>query len=345
MYKVILTAAFFIVTINLNCRGMFIQPSAIPLHRVVKNTEATAQQFHYLLQSGWELDPVSAETAIRYAQESEGYFLKGILMEPSEALFYLGIASLYEEIMDFVQIHYKAEELFSHVTTRKTASFYWKAFELSKDKDAESEMNQSRFISYEAGRSWIRLDGKDPEKLEIFKDHLPSLENKKYSFITPLVISDRDINHPSELQLASESVQFDLDADGQPESRSWVRPDIGILVWDPYEGREITSGHQLFGNNTFQLFWTDGFEALSVLDDNGNGLLEDSELIGLSLWHDKNSNGTSAALEVIPIDEKGIVALSLNNVEIVDGTMVSKGGVIFEEAPPKHLWDWISHSN
>ena len=74
--------------------------------------------------------------------------------------------------------------------------------------------------------------------------------------------------------------------------------------------RTITSGLQLFGNVTFWLFWENGYDALRALDDNGDRRMTGAELSGMSLWHDRNSDGRSDRDEVRPVGEWGIVALS-----------------------------------
>jgi hypothetical protein len=66
----------------------------------------------------------------------------------------------------------------------------------------------------------------------------------------------------------------------------------------------------MFGNVTFWLFWETGYDALTSLDDNGDGVLTGDDLKGLAIWHDANGNGICDPGEVKPLSEYGIVALS-----------------------------------
>jgi len=48
--------------------GMFSQPSAIPLARVIKNTEAKLET--HLILEGWKPRRISSETAVGYALQA-----------------------------------------------------------------------------------------------------------------------------------------------------------------------------------------------------------------------------------------------------------------------------------
>jgi hypothetical protein len=58
------------------------------------------------------------------------------------------------------------------------------------------------------------------------------------------------------------------------------------------------------------LFWSNGYEALRALDDNGDGELRGAELRKLAIWRDRNQNGVSEKGEVSPLTAHGIAALS-----------------------------------
>ena len=74
------------------------------------------------------------------------------------------------------------------------------------------------------------------------------------------------------------------------------------------------SALQWFGDVTFWLFWSNGYEPMRALDDNGDGELSGAELRHLAIWHDRNRDGVSDAGEVRPLAAHGIVALSCNYV-------------------------------
>ena len=67
-------------------------------------------------------------------------------------------------------------------------------------------------------------------------------------------------------------VRFDADGSG-PREWTWITPDAGWLVYDAADRGTITSALQLFGNVTFWLFWSNGYEPMRALDDNGDGEL------------------------------------------------------------------------
>ena len=98
-----------------------------------------------------------------------------------------------------------------------------------------------------------------------------------------------------------------------------------LLVYDPAHKGNITSASQLFGNWTFggkqvaaldssvgqQLPkpWSNGFEALSQLDRDGDARITGDELNEIGLWFDNNQDGVSQAGEVQPVKDTGVTAL------------------------------------
>ena len=91
------------------------------------------------------------------------------------------------------------------------------------------------------------------------------------------------------------------------------------------------------------VFWQDGYQALSALDNDRNGRLEGSELAGLALWHDANGNGVSDAGEVRSVDAHGIVAISCR-AKAGDVSAVkawSAEGVTFKDGSTRPTYDLI----
>jgi hypothetical protein len=138
-----------------------------------------------------------------------------------------------------------------------------------------------------------------------------------------------------------------------------------LLVFDPEKTGMIHDGSQLFGNYTFggkdavgkknislrsgeyrSETWADGFEAMSMLDRNGDGVLSGTELDGLGIWFDYNQNGVSDPGEVISLAEAGVTELRyqgaytdpLGNIRLAAGFTVEKDGV----ARRGELVDWHS---
>ena len=95
-----------------------------------------------------------------------------------------------------------------------------------------------------------------------------------------------------------------------------------LLAYDPQHEHVIHSAAQLFGTWTFggkksvslasissSLPWSNGYEALAALDENGDGKISGRELAPLVLWFDGNRNAVSDPGEVVDIQQAGITAL------------------------------------
>ena len=147
-----------------------------------------------------------------------------------------------------------------------------------------------------------------------------------------------------------------------------------LLVFDPHKTGKVLDATQLFGNYTFggklsmdeyafsnvslnsktssklegTKEWRDGFEAMSALDFNKDGVLTGLELESLALWFDRNQNGISELGEVIQVKEVGITELGyrgavkdrLGNLKLNSGYKLGKNGGNRSGA----LVDWHSSS-
>ena len=124
----------------------------------------------------------------------------------------------------------------------------------------------------------------------------------------------------------------------------WITPQAGWLVFDHDGQGQVTSGLQLFGNVTFWLFWPDGYAALSALDDDGNGQLDQDELEGLAIWRDANGNGVSDPGEVRPVSAWGVRALSCASQTHSTGIRFNPAGAEFSDGTTRPTYDWIAES-
>lgn len=96
-----------------------------------------------------------------------------------------------------------------------------------------------------------------------------------------------------------------------------------LLVYDPSHSGKIESAEQLFGewtlggkrvastrhSNDLGGPWKNGFEALTVMDADKNGIIEGRELRPLALWFDKNRDGQSQKGEVRSLKDVGVTKL------------------------------------
>lgn len=180
-------------------------------------------------------------------------------------------------------------------------------------------------------------DAAEIAELERRMSHLDQIGR----WITPIVIPLDDGLAPADLFDLAAAVPFDLDGSGVARAWRWITPQAAWLVWDPTGAGEITSGLDLFGSVTFWLFWENGYEALAALDDDGNGRLAGSEMLGLALWRDGNGDGLSQPGEVRPLAAWGIAALSVAHEPHPAGFPYSPRGLLLENGGSRPSYDWI----
>jgi len=166
------------------------------------------------------------------------------------------------------------------------------------------------FVTEAAGYLIPLLDpARDAAEIADLRAKVELLEQRPRA-ITPLAIPLSDDVLPEAVAAPQARIAFDADGSALPRRWTWISSRAGWLVHDPGGTGQITSALQLFGNVTFWLFWENGYQALSALDDDADGELAGAELRDLAIWHDRNSDGTSDPGEVRPLAAHGIVALS-----------------------------------
>jgi len=145
----------------------------------------------------------------------------------------------------------------------------------------------------------------------------------------PLVL-DLDNDGIETIGIGGTVVMFDHNADGIRTGTGWVKSDDGFLVLDRNDNGTIDSGRELFGVDTMKsngALATNGFEALSELDSNGDQVFDqnDAEFAHVQVWRDFNQNGISTANELFSLPELGIVSFNLNattqNVNLGNGNV------------------------
>ena len=105
-------------------------------------------------------------------------------------------------------------------------------------------------------------------------------------------------------------VYFDQENDGFAEKSAWVGKDDGVLAYDKNNNGRIDDGNELFGDSyvkTDGTLATSGFDALSDLDSNGDGIInsEDTNFQSIKIL---KGDGT-----LLSLDEAGISTISLNS--------------------------------
>jgi hypothetical protein len=162
--------------------------------------------------------------------------------------------------------------------------------------------------------------------------------------VTPILIPLAADARLDELVDEKASVAFDLDGSGLKRKWAWLTPKAGWLVYDPGKTGRVNSALQMFGNVTFWIFWKDGYEALSALDDDGDGKLSGAELHGLAVWRDRNGNGVSEPGEAVPVEALGIRSISCRSETGNGGMRWNPRGVTFTNGVSRPSYDWIAPS-
>jgi len=111
-------------------------------------------------------------------------------------------------------------------------------------------------------------------------------------------------------------VYFDLDVNGFKEKVSWIGKNDGFLALDRNENGVIDDGTELFGDRvelSDGSVASSGFEALSDMDSNNDGVIDanDTDFSKLLIWKDENQNGISEENELTTLKENNIESISL----------------------------------
>jgi tetratricopeptide (TPR) repeat protein len=274
--------------------------------------------------------PAKASEAQQHLENALKYYESALALDPDNLTARLGHAWLLE------QSQKKKEAIAEY---RSLIELAWK-----NEQKASRGSRGRRFYTDEAGGYLIALldpkqDAAEIAELQARRDKLRALPRP----ITPIAIPLRDELAPRDVLDPLARVRFDADGSGLRLEWSWITSDAGWLVYDAEGKGAITSALQWFGNVTFWLFWSNGYEALRALDDNADGELTGAELQHLAIWHDRNSNGASEAGEVRPLASHGIIALSCQY-ELGDGARLaamSRAGVRFSDGRTRPTYDVI----
>lgn len=317
-----------------------------------KAVRAKDKELH---ENGWQPERIGNEPLLEHASEAVSGFKRAIELSPKSGLYYLGLASLYRQYLQFTQqegIQKHPPELMG-LTLQKVREAYLKAYELSIKEDLKLRhipiTGLSSLVGYEAGRAYVELARQAPRlsedevrRVAEIEEILDRFDKLSWGAITPIVFSLQEQSSLSDLLDPDTHVSFDLDGDGAAEEWPWVKPSTGILVWDPNGTGRITSGRQLFGSATWWVLFPNGYSALNALDDNRDGWLTGPELDGIGAWFDGNSNGCSEPGEVLAVYDLGVLAINTSPSAEADGTLLSRHGMALSGGRTVATYDWIA---
>jgi hypothetical protein len=308
-----------------------------------------------LTKENWTPPALPKEALLQHADRAAQTFQRAMQLDAKSGLYSLGYGSLMMQVADWLDT-VKADPLpeslkIDHRAAARNA--FLKAWELSFPTESKAKSlppsGLPGVVSHEAGRGFVQLCEAAPERLTPeekaalprVRSSLEKLEKIPQGMVTPLALALKPVAHLGDLMRPGSAVEFDLRGFGQMERWEWMKPELGLLVWDPLDRREIRSGRQLFGHYTFRIFRENGYDALAALDDNGDGKLSGAELIGIAVWFDRNGDGVSAKDEVTPILELGIEALECRATALDERHPMNPRGVRFFDGRELPTWDWL----
>jgi hypothetical protein len=295
-----------------------------------------------------------AAVLLSYADHAKQEFQKAIKLDSKQkSLYVLGLASLIDETRQWVKpgniLNLPPD--FQNIPLSEVRQLYAMAFYGALPHEEKGFLPPSGLdglISYEAGKALVRLaaeknfSGNEEKDATSAKEAISRLEKLPMGSITPIVFSFTPGRHLSQFLAPENIVDFDLRGYGFRDRWTWVKPELGFLVWDPKREGKITSARQLFGSYTFQIFRKTGYDALAALDDNGDGVLSGEELNGISVWFDRNHNGVSDPGEVMPVEELGIRAIAVTATGRDGIHPTNARGIILADGTALRTWDWIT---
>jgi hypothetical protein len=317
---------------------------------------AMAKRLDELTRAGWRPPGgLSEKELAAHAAGALTEFRAALKLDAKNALYVLGLASLTEQVADWTAAKKPAglPADLAALDHAKARDAYLEAFRLGYATEGalgrQPLTGLRGLVSHEAGNAFVRLAAREARPAAAITTALAEVQAglKKLSAIprgamTPIVFALRPVAGVDELLAPETIVDFDLRGYGPAERWTWVRPDTALLVWDPTHSGEITSGQQLFGGYTFQIFRANGYDALAALDDNGDGVLSGPELAGIRAWFDENSDGASAPDEVRDLAELGIVGLAVRATGQEGPHPKSEAGLILSDGRRLPTWDWMA---
>lgn len=188
--------------------------------------------------------------------------------------------------------------------------------------------------------------GRDAKEIAALKQHMAAFNYKSMRAITPIAIPLAKDTPLADIEDHDARVAFDADARHAGMYWSWLTPKAGWLAYDPKRTGKIASGIRLFGNTSYWMFWENGYQALSVLDDNHDGVLTGWELDGLVVWVDENRNGVCDDGEIKTLGTLNIKALRYSHAPVEghpDHIVYSPQGVLYNDGTSGPSYDIILH--
>ena len=206
---------------------------------------------------------------IAHAAKANEELEAAVRMQPGNPLYWLGLASFLEEFSKW-EAQAKPEKLPAElrgIPDTRSRDSYFKAFQLAlplagKSTDPVRPVKPGisthyldpQFVLEDAAGALIsRYPSDTPALPPEQRAALPqvrevlSRNRGRQIRVTPIVFSSLPAAHLDELLSPETIVDFDLRGLATGEHWPWVKPELGLVVWDPLHTGQIKSARQLFG--------------------------------------------------------------------------------------------------
>ena len=233
--------------------------------------------------------------------------------------------------------------------TGKRADAERKAAQLAYERAYQAGKSQpphtfGRDAAVEAAQALIDLKVANADALRKFIDETSAAPYDKNVIMSPVVVLLDGTHELAQAIDARAHVHFDLRARRDGLAWPWPKAETGLLVWDPMHDASVVSGHELFGNASWNVFFSDGYRALALLDDDGDGQLRGAELDGIRVWLDANHDGVCAPAEVHELAELEIIAVAARADAKREGVPSNLRGVTLRDGRALATFDWTPSS-
>jgi tetratricopeptide (TPR) repeat protein len=269
-------------------------------------------------------DEAARKRGLEHLTHAIGHYESALKLKPADAKIRLGygwclgqagkkkeaIAAYRAAINEFWKSDGKLDGTFGPIGTVEAAGYLIPLLDAKKDQKEIADLN------------------KKVAKIE----SLPRA-------ITPIAVALNSNASLEDIVAPDAAVTFDADGTGRQDAWSWITPKAAWLVYDRTGQGQIDSAIQMFGSRTFMLFFEDGYAALRLLDEDGDGSLSGGELECLALWHDGNGNGISEPGEVEPMENYGIESILACPTTHSSGIPYCRNGVRYTDGTETATFD------
>ncbi|HEX8062278.1 MAG TPA: hypothetical protein VF535_03600, partial [Allosphingosinicella sp.] len=168
----------------------------------------------------------------------------------------------------------------------------------------------------------------DPAAGAVGPAALLSFRDRRYGLLSPLIL-DLDGDGIEIERRGQASARFDMDGNGTLDDTGWIGRDDGFLVVDAGGDGLIRSPDEL-SLLGLKKGAKSSFEALAVLDSNGDGRIGagDDRLAEVKIWRDSNGNGVSDRGELHSLADLGIASIGLE-VQSLGGSVKLDRNLVF----------------